>query len=384
MGDHKIAHLTHFGQNSFKLTDVVHIKRNFWRLKRGDSSMTWPMNEEDHHLLEEIQDQTLAILREVIGAGYKNVVLLDFPLHKNAGDSLIYAGEKRYISRLGLGRPYTVDSGWFDIDRLMKSLPESVVLFQGGGNLGDLWPEVQNFREAVIPLIHGKKVVILSQSIWFTDPAQAARANRIFSAHGDVTLLLRDYDSLQRSSELLPDVRALFCPDMAFGNLPFRRRRPARQPLLFLSRDDKEKKEALKSSPALTSLARVTTDWDSGMSAFHRAQWVAAKLPGRVYWKMTKARSFFERLLLVSLHFLSAINLASASRIISQGDVLITDRLHAHVFAILHGIPHVVLDNGYGKIASVFRDYSGGFTTAHYASTGEEAAKIASTLEIER
>ncbi len=341
------------------------------------------MNEDDLRLLDEIQDETLAILRGVIGDGYKNAVLLDFPHHRNAGDSLIYAGEKRYLARLGLGRPYTVDRGWFDIKRLRRALPESVVLFHGGGNLGDLWPRFQEFREAVIPLLVGTKVVILSQSLWFTDPARAARANRIFAAHGDVTVLLRDHDSLQRAAELLPDVRALFCPDMAFGIPPLSRRQPARQPLVFLSRDDVEKNLAIAVSPALASLAGVRTDWRSGMVSFHRAQWAATRLAGRIYWKLAKGRSALEGLLLPTLESLSAINFASASRIVSRGEVLITDRLHAHILAILLGIPHVVLDNDYGKISSVFRDYSGRFSTAHFASTGEEAVQMAATLEFQ-
>ncbi|HMB53058.1 MAG TPA: polysaccharide pyruvyl transferase family protein, partial [Thermoanaerobaculia bacterium] len=61
-------------------------------------------------------------------------------------------------------------------------------------------------------------------------------------------------------------------------------------------------------------------------------------------------------------------------RILSRGRVVITDRLHGHVLALLLGMPHVVLDNHYGKIA----DYRRRFT----ADTGgvEAAADAAGAL----
>ncbi len=42
----------------------------------------------------------------------------------------------------------------------------------------------------------------------------------------------------------------------------------------------------------------------------------------------------------------------------SRGRVVVTDRLHGHIFCILMGIPHVILDNSYGKLMSFHQTYT--------------------------
>ncbi|WP_276524270.1 polysaccharide pyruvyl transferase family protein, partial [Enterobacter hormaechei] len=37
-------------------------------------------------------------------------------------------------------------------------------------------------------------------------------------------------------------------------------------------------------------------------------------------------------------------------RLLSRGERIVTDRLHGHILSLLLGIPHVVLDNDYGKL----------------------------------
>ena len=50
-----------------------------------------------------------------------------------------------------------------------------------------------------------------------------------------------------------------------------------------------------------------------------------------------------------------------------------TNRLHVHVFCAMHGIPHFVADNSYGKIRQIFQDYSGAFSTARWCGSLSEA-----------
>ena len=48
--------------------------------------------------------------------------------------------------------------------------------------------------------------------------------------------------------------------------------------------------------------------------------------------------------------------------------------------AALMGIPHVVTDNNYGKISTIFQDYTGNFSTASWAETRGKAAELAKKL----
>jgi len=57
--------------------------------------------------------------------------------------------------------------------------------------------------------------------------------------------------------------------------------------------------------------------------------------------------------------------------------VVITDRLHAHILATLMGIPNVAMDNDYGKIEGIYSNYTGRFSTAHFA---QDEAQLISTV----
>jgi exopolysaccharide biosynthesis predicted pyruvyltransferase EpsI len=47
---------------------------------------------------------------------------------------------------------------------------------------------------------------------------------------------------------------------------------------------------------------------------------------------------------------LAAQRVRLACRIASRGKVVVTDRLHGHILRLLRGIPHLLLDNSYGKL----------------------------------
>jgi pyruvyl transferase EpsO len=60
--------------------------------------------------------------------------------------------------------------------------------------------------------------------------------------------------------------------------------------------------------------------------------------------------------------------------------LIITDRLHAHVLASLMQIPHVVLDNSYGKVRSIYENYTHRFPTAHFAASHSEARELVTDI----
>ncbi|MGH8471352.1 MAG: polysaccharide pyruvyl transferase family protein, partial [Gammaproteobacteria bacterium] len=61
------------------------------------------------------------------------------------------------------------------------------------------------------------------------------------------------------------------------------------------------------------------------------------------------------------------------AKILSQGKLVITDRLHAHIISILLDIPHVALDNSYGKLGSFIAAWTGDFSGLRQAATMEVA-----------
>jgi pyruvyl transferase EpsO len=53
----------------------------------------------------------------------------------------------------------------FDADAFRRDSPAGVVFLHGGGNLGDIWPHHQHFREAMLAEFRDRTIVQLPQSI---------------------------------------------------------------------------------------------------------------------------------------------------------------------------------------------------------------------------
>jgi hypothetical protein len=70
----------------------------------------------------------------------------------------------------------------------------------------------------------------------------------------------------------------------------------------------------------------------------------------------------------------------SRSTWLGQGRAVITDRLHAHVFCLLLGIPHCLLDNSYGKVRGCWETWTCGTHLAVWCNDEAEALERVRTL----
>jgi pyruvyl transferase EpsO len=64
-------------------------------------------------------------------------------------------------------------------------------------------------------------------------------------------------------------------------------------------------------------------------------------------------------------------------RLLSAGHVVVTERLHGHVLCLLAGIPHVVLDNSYGKVRAFVEAWTAGHPLVRWADDSVSAAGAA-------
>ena len=287
-----------------------------------------------------------------LGLQERPVALLDWPHHTNCGDSAIWVGEVHLLRRLGARIVYRCSLIDLSPARLREVLPpDGVVLLSGGGSFGDVYPDIQRFRERVLTALPDRRVVQLPQSLHFSSPAAVESAKQMVGRHPAFTLLVRDDDSLALARSALA-CEVQLCPDAAFGADPVRPRTPevAR---LWLMRDDVERAEG--------------TDFhDPGG---RRTDWPGTEVPGRRTWRGDLARMGLqvlarrERLpfgeaLTAAFDPLARRRFARGLDMIGQGEVVITDRLHGHILSTLLGRPHVLLDNRIGKIGKFHRTWT--------------------------
>ncbi|AXG12823.1 polysaccharide pyruvyl transferase family protein [Intrasporangium calvum] len=348
----------------------------------------------------------LAALRaafdEALGAaldGRSRAVVLDAPDYRNAGDLLILRGALDSLGRLGVHIRLLQDrrlTSW----ETLRRLPSSVaVLLHGGGNLGGLYPVHDEYRGRVFETVpDSSRVVLLPQSVSFPDrPAELAARQR-YGRFPQATYLIRDTRSLQRLGDAVPELGAglRLAPDAAFGTT-LARRGPPSHDLLVLQRSDKESTGLDLAEPAV-GLDFRQTDWPSfgqAQPAF-RAIRRLARLYGSadvlpsgpetaVNGRWARAsRRLQEGLWAVPQRALLRRHTADHVRVIeetlSDGRVIVTDRLHAHIGAALLGIPSVALDNLDGKVSALIQDWTAPLSTTHRAGSAAEALTIARSL----
>ena len=323
--------------------------------------------------LSRMERELATVLDPLLPRGVR-CALVDFPDYGNVGDSAIWLGEMDYLRRIGASVVYACDLASFSPARLRERLEDGVILLSGGGNLGDLWPAHQRLREAVIKAFPDHRIIQLPQSVHFDDKAALDRARAAFDAHSQLVLLLRDHRSLAfaRGEFGAP---CLLCPDLSLALGPLARR-PARRDVLWLLRGDQE---ARNQGPAPLGVESV--DWlEEPRSWLLRANRLLSEprsWPATLQaWTWPALASFYDRV----WEALARERLSRGCALLSEGEVVVTDRLHGHLLSVLLGIPHVVLDNSYGKIRDYYDTWTHSCGLTHWATTPEEASLLARRL----
>lgn len=314
----------------------------------------------------------IAVLQRTIGevlqpllAPARSVAVLGFPNYANVGDSAIWLGTMACLRALGITRPcYVCEDTTYVRERLAERVGGGVILLQGGGNLGDLWERHQIFREAVIDAFPDTPIVQLPQSIHFEGRAALARARAVFDRHPNLTLLVRDQQSLTiaRNEFRAP---SLLCPDMAFGLGWLERPVAVRRAVVWLARSDSESASTSR-APAGAGVEPV--------------DWLSERIPALLLARWLGRRGLLRVPLSWSYDWLARQRLQRGCRMLSRGRVVITDRLHGHILCTLLGIPHVLLDNTYGKIRSFHSTWTRDCELVRWCETGSDAMRLAGEL----
>jgi len=295
-------------------------------------------------LLDALGEQIADVLRPLVPAG-QPVALVDSPLTPNVGDNMIWQGTLAYLERRGMRPCYTCTNRTFSPETLARRIGRGTILLSGGGNFGDLYPDHQEFREEIVTRFPNNRVVQLPQSIHFESNDALVATRRVLERHRDFTLLLRDEKSfeLARSAFRGP---AVLCPDISFALGPLARPEPVHD-VVWLAREDKEAREApVPVPPGVVRFDWLADDPGSRIALYRR---LVPMLAHRAWLRGPLAG--------VMAHEADAVARASVARgvrLLGQGRVVITSRLHGHLLCMLLGIRHVVLDNSTGKVHAAY------------------------------
>ncbi|OOF88344.1 polysaccharide pyruvyl transferase [Rodentibacter ratti] len=276
-----------------------------------------------------------------------DVFYFDYPLHLNVGDLLIYHGTEQFFKDHHIN--VTLKRCEFDLDInevKQKITPNTTILLHGGGNFGDLYPQHQKIREAMVQYFPNNRIIVLPQTLYFKDQKNLEKSAALFNQHSDCHLLARDERTAESFQQFSSKVR--LSPDMAhqlYGTLPTKQGNTGKQ--LYFLRKDIEASEVEKNILATLPANSNVRDWEDILTRLDSIvlalSWRMSKFAHQQNWAWLK--NLFHQ-------FWFAYTKRIVKRVAAvflQNDRITTTRLHGHIFSCLLEIPNRVCDNAYGK-----------------------------------
>ncbi|KRA84441.1 hypothetical protein ASD76_10825 [Altererythrobacter sp. Root672] len=310
------------------------------------------------------------LLREAITkilAPGQDYALVDFPNFSNVGDSAIWLGARALLEDVA-GRPpaYVATIKGFDEAALNAAVGAGPILINGGGNFGDLWPAHQDLREDLLRRFPGRPIVQLPQSIKFQDLSRARQFAELSRQHGNFTLMVRDEASREFARETL-GIEAPLVPDCAVYLGPQQRRASPQVGTVLLLRTDSERTGVERGSLGALENSQLV-DWieePSGLFRNAKRQARVEALLRAQFSRSARRLTLFDRL--------ARQRLERGLTMLSQGEAVITDRLHGHILSLLLDMPHVTLDNSYGKVSGYVAAWNRNYEHHRLAVSAETA-----------
>lgn len=344
---------------------------------------------------EQYIDQTLEPL---VG---QRCALLDAPYYDNMGDVLIWEAMERFIARHGLTCLYRCSSQTFRY----RQIDEDVTIFLvGGGNFGDLWRGLQEFRNKIIQLYPHNRIIVFPQSVCYQDAQLLQSDADIFTSHPDVHICARDEQSYQILSKHFTHNYILLLPDMALS-LSFDVSSISTGKTLLLKRTDKESVEFNDIVSTITD----TLDWPTmhisaderqsfakvqknshrllrhlcrympsllRIEIYHlithslrcllcnaetpiRTKWVYCYLEYQyLFYINQKCKGRLSEIIDEWMNtYFRPLSVRYAESFIANYDMVYSTRLHGGILAMLMGKQTFVIDNSYGKISGVYNKW---------------------------
>lgn len=263
-------------------------------------------------------------------------IIIATPCHGNLGDQAIVLAEKKFLNAMGFDNQSIIEINNMDYLRFGHLLNEYIhdddtIVIDGGGNLGTLWPHEDDKISKILKQFSQNRTIIFPQTVYYDETQQAKtrlqKNQMIYSSHKNLTIMFRDEKSYDFAVNNFNGPKILFCPDIVLflKNMVDSKDRNG---VLLCFRDDlecvisPEKIEQLKEKLDERGLCfKNTSTVISEEVSFKKREYVLNK----------KLQEF------------------------AQTRLVITDRLHAMIFATITNTPCIALDNKSKKVSGVYQ-----------------------------
>lgn len=277
---------------------------------------------------------------ELKGQATKRVVYFELPCFDNLGDHAIAYVAKELLSEFCMKNPeyqlFVVD-GW-DVEGSVHSLKQvigssDVIVCQGGGNFGSLYDFAEAFRSKVFKSFSDNRIILMPQTCYYAEDENGQNAlkkdQQLIAGCKKITLFARDEKSYEfmRSNfdaevELLHDTVSLYDAS-EYSSLN-------REGIIVCLRSDKEGKLSVAEKKRIIAecerrgevfVTDTCTNYDIGTNEREKA-------------------------------------IKEKWRLWGNSKLVVTDRLHGTIFALITKTPCIVIGNNHFKVYEAYKTFS--------------------------
>lgn len=215
-----------------------------------------------------------------------------------------------------------------------KLSSNDALYLQGGGNMGDVWPDQEKWRQKLINTFPNNKIVIFPQSVNYDELNPKLLTDTISAAGkaNDLTIMMRDKKSYEFVKSHFPkSVNVKLVPDIVL-TMPGTNNANRKIDVCLLLREDKEVvQNAVKESLAQSIIANKNLK-----------VMVSDTVEKYIYYITRNTRVKF---------------LDKKLSEIGNAKVVVTDRLHGMIFSLITSTPVIVFDNSTHKIKNLIETW---------------------------
>lgn len=283
------------------------------------------------------------------------VIFLDYPVYLNVGDLLIYHGTENFFKENNINIKLRRSNARYSVKEIKKYInPNTVILMQGGGNFGDLYPEFQKFRQDVVSSFPDTRIIILPQTAFFENEHELNKSVKSFGAHKDLIIFSRDTRSLSIFKKFTS--QTFLMPDMAhslWGTLPKSQKSKG---TLYLIRNDKEINQVQRRLLEHKNGDDKYVDWEDILTLKDLLmRKLCRKLDG--IGGVTNL-SVLKNISNVIWYNYTYKMVQRYALYFTSHEKVVTSRMHGHIFSCLLSLPNDVIDNAYGKNSGYFKEWT--------------------------
>lgn len=265
----------------------------------------------------------------------KEYVLIDTPTHGNLGDHAIVMAEQQIMKEHNrsyielTAEEISCREKW--VARITPS--KQTILIPGGGFLGSIWPEEEERVKRILDAFKKNKIIVFPQTVTFDmktekDKKYFEESHRIYAAHKDLTVFVRDKKSLTFMNEYMPDVNTYLVPDIV-TYLNVRLDKRERSGILFCMRADREK--VIKDEELSAIYELIVKEYPDQRIDYTDTVVCKTVLANEREQEVQKKLAQFR-----------------------SAKLVLTDRLHGMIFAAITNTPCIAMGNSNGKVKGVY------------------------------